>query len=1037
MKLKKNKTDNKFLFRLSNLSIQFRLPFLISILLLIIIIIFAGSSYFGIRQSSLDLGYERLNSVSEQLTGLFERSTKRFLKTIREDARNQDVKNFIILENYEETEKILEILTKIDSPSDTLTLISQLLDKNRNIIFSGLENTNINEKPDSVFFYASKSPDYASVGMFILKSDSIFYPAAAAITENDKILGYILKWRLLRTSRQSIEDISALLGENSSLFIGNNDGSVWTNLIKEVAKPPVDIEVVNTVIEYTKPDDQVVLTRFNPIPGTFWTFSIELSQKKILEPASRFLEIISSIGVALFVIGIFFAWLMSRNITIPLNNLTEATSNIAEENYTPLVNDNRKDEIGKLANSFNKMVLQVKNSQEYLEKKVQSRTAQLKSANDELEELNKKLKELDELKTTFFTNVSHELRTPLALIMGPVEKLLSQNDFPGYHERDLRVIQQNARVLLKHVNNLLDLSKLEVGKMEINYAEIDIAHLVKVTASYFESLAHDKKISFNSDVPESLSVQADPEKIERVLINLLSNAFKFTPDNGKINCVLSLQDSSVKFMVEDSGPGVRPELKNVIFERYSQSDKGLTRHLGSTGLGLSIVKEFIELHNGKIEVENNDIGGAIFSFTIPLTAPDGTIIQGKMIVNEDKVIDNIESYQILRTEPIIEKIAEHDNFIKYKPKQRRGKIPVILVIEDNPEMNRFISETLGHKYFVVSAFDGEDGLKKAAECKPDLIITDIMMPKLSGDMVVHKLRSDAQLENIPVIILTAKADEEMKVELLKQGVQDYLNKPFTIEELKARINNIIKMKLVKDRLQDELKSHSEDISSLVEEIADRKNVIETSLQEKEVLLKEIHHRVKNNLQVISSLLNLQSGAIKDENAFEVFRESQNRIKTMALIHEKLYQSNNLLKINLEEYVNDLIKNLYNSYNLGPDYLSLKVQVKNIYFNIDTAISLGLIINELISNSLKHAFTDRKIEEGELQIIMDNFNSNKYCLIIKDNGKGLPEGFDLKNSPTLGLRLVNSLVSQIEGNIEINNNEGTEFKITFKTSSNGV
>jgi two-component sensor histidine kinase len=214
-------------------------------------------------------------------------------------------------------------------------------------------------------------------------------------------------------------------------------------------------------------------------------------------------------------------------------------------------------------------------------------------------------------------------------------------------------------------------------------------------------------------------------------------------------------------------------------------------------------------------------------------------------------------------------------------------------------------------------------------------------------------------------VLSAKSDEELKIELLKKGVQDYLNKPFTIEELKARVNNIIKMKIIKDRLQNDLKSHSEDITTLVEELTERKNLIELSLQEKEVLLKEIHHRVKNNLQVISSLLNLQSHAVKDPESFEIFRESQNRVRSMALIHEKLYQSKNLMQVNLEEYVNDLTANLYNSYNLGSDYLSMKVEINKIFLNIDTAINLGLILNELISNSLKHAFNGKPKNNREI------------------------------------------------------------------------
>ncbi|RPI76273.1 MAG: response regulator, partial [Ignavibacteriales bacterium] len=677
-----------------------------------------------------------------------------------------------------------------------------------------------------------------------------------------------------------------------------------------------------------------------------------------------------------------------------------------------LVDIKQKDELGALARSFNTMVVKVRDSQLELESKIKNRTAELRKANENLEELNEKLKELDKLKTNFFTNVSHELRTPLALIMGPVEKLLSQKDLSKNEEKDLRIIQQNARILLKQVNNLLDLSKLEVGKMELEYSDLDLANLVRVIASYFEAMAIEKKITLKVSLPDTLPVQADADKIERVLINLLSNAFKFTPENGRIECGLSLDNSAVTFFVKDSGPGVKPEFQKEIFVKYKKADKGLIRHLGSTGLGLSIVKEFIELHKGSIRVKNNEKAGATFSFKIPVNAPAGTILHGRMIINETEIKDVVESYEILRRDNNNKKLIYN-----LKPSEKLLPIkglPTILVIEDNHDMNSFICQTLSSSFNVISAYDGEDGYAKAVKNKPDLIITDIMMPRLSGDMVVSKIKANPDMETIPIIVLSAKSDEDLKIELLRQGVQDYLNKPFTIEELKARVNNIIKMKLVKDRLQSELKSHSEDLSTLVEELSERKNLIELSLLEKEVLLKEIHHRVKNNLQVISSLLNLQSNSINDPESFEIFRESQNRIKSMALIHEKLYKSKNLLQINLEEYINDLISNVYQSYFGGSNHLPLKLKVKDIFLSVDTAISIGLIINELISNALKHAFNDNEVPNGEIEVHLNNEVQNIYCLIVKDNGRGIPDNFNYKDPKTLGLRLVNSLVHQLDG-----------------------
>ena len=217
------------------------------------------------------------------------------------------------------------------------------------------------------------------------------------------------------------------------------------------------------------------------------------------------------------------------------------------------------------------------------------------------------------------------------------------------------------------------------------------------------------------------------------------------------------------------------------------------------------------------------------------------------------------------------------------------------------------------------------------------------------------------------------------------------------------------------------------------EIIERKRAeekINTSLQEKVVLLREIHHRVKNNLQVISSLLNLQSGYIEDKKSLEIFRESQTRVRSMALIHEKLYQSKDLNKIEFSEYIESLIKDLFKSYNVDSDRIKLNSKMEGIFFEIDTAILCGLIINELVSNSLKHAFPLNK--KGEIFISLDKDDNNKYTLILKDNGIGFPPNVDFRKTESLGLQLVTTLTEQLGGTIELHKNGYTEFIIAFNT-----
>ncbi len=220
------------------------------------------------------------------------------------------------------------------------------------------------------------------------------------------------------------------------------------------------------------------------------------------------------------------------------------------------------------------------------------------------------------------------------------------------------------------------------------------------------------------------------------------------------------------------------------------------------------------------------------------------------------------------------------------------------------------------------------------------------------------------------------------------------------------------------------------ITGISEDITARKNaeeVINSSLEEKEILLKEIHHRVKNNLQVIYSILGLQANYIKDETYLNILRESQQRIKSMAIIHEKLYQSKDLAKINFQEYVTNLTNTLYETYRYSNQNLEIKINVEKIFLGIDSAIPCGLIINEIFSNSLKHAFSG--INNGEITISFNQENDYFY-LIIKDNGIGLPENFDIKKAKSLGLKLISTLIKQIKGHLELNGNNGTEFKISF-------
>ncbi len=417
---------------------------------------------------------------------------------------------------------------------------------------------------------------------------------------------------------------------------------------------------------------------------------------------------------------------------------------------------------------------------------------ELKEKNAELAQLYRRAAELDRAKTEFFTNVSHELRTPLALIIGPAERLLSSSGLTEEQDRELRVITRNARRLLKHVDDLLDLAKLDQNQLRLFYSETDLTGMVKLVASHFESLAAEKKIVFQIDADAAVPAQIDIDKIERVLLNLLANAFKFTPTGGAIRIAIRNEEASKRAVIEvaDSGPGVPEEWRETVFERFRQVDSGLTRRFGGTGLGLPIAREFTLLHGGAISISTAPEGGALVRVILPTTAPEGTALVPAR---------DASSIGRMANAVIDEQLDATPQFIA--PQASDSALPMVLIAEDNRAMNEFVAKSLAENFRVYSAFNGQEAVAKAIELKPDAIVCDVMMPEVSGADFVRIIRQYRAFDNTSILMLTAKTDTELRVELLRNGASDYLTKPFSVEELRARIGNLVKLKLALDQEQ--------------------------------------------------------------------------------------------------------------------------------------------------------------------------------------------------------------------------------------------
>jgi len=428
----------------------------------------------------------------------------------------------------------------------------------------------------------------------------------------------------------------------------------------------------------------------------------------------------------------------------------------------------------------------IRGGRERMEAEVMHRSTEVKDANralktaleelernrEELSSLNARLSEMDRLKSDFFANISHELRTPLTLILGPLGHRLRESGLDADLRSDLERMERNARILLARVNDLLDLAKLDAGRMGLHRDNVDLAFLVRLESARFESLAQVRNITFAIEAPGHLPACVDPEKVRRILANLLSNAFKFTPPGGRIQVLLAAAAGQGTLAVEDSGPGIPEPMKELIFDRFRQVEEGPGRHQGGTGLGLAIVKEFTELHGGRVAAMASAFGGALFQVMLPLQPQEGGILP------TGDVKDNAAVPELLHWEPS----AALDSL-----KGPTAAAATILVVEDNGDMRDFLAKTLARTYHVVTAIDGDSGLRQALAVLPDLLISDVMMPGMTGDVLVQELRRHPETEDLPIILLTAKADEALRVKMLRLGVGDYLFKPFSFDELLARV----------------------------------------------------------------------------------------------------------------------------------------------------------------------------------------------------------------------------------------------------------
>ena len=458
---------------------------------------------------------------------------------------------------------------------------------------------------------------------------------------------------------------------------------------------------------------------------------------------------------------------------------------------------------------------------------------QLAKKNEELEHLNNEVMELTHSRLVFFTNISHELRTPLTLIADPIEMLLEEGGIKGRSRELLKMVQRNAKALQQLVGSILDFRKIQNGKMELSLTRFDIVKALSVWTGDFQLTAERKHIQLQLDTSSYTSspeIIADKEKVSRILFNLLSNAFKYTPVNGKIIVTLgNAQETDViegyatrhllRISVKDTGKGIPSEERDKVFERFFQS-KGAS---GGTGIGLALVKSFVELHHGTARVESEYGHGSNFIVILPC-------------MQEGEIKDEAASTTEV-DETVLQYIDDNSNQRGNMQQlvEAQGEKPTLLIIDDNNDIRQYERTLLQDRYIVLEAADGKEGIEIAMREVPDLVICDVMMPIMDGLEFTERLKTHVATSHIPVIMLTAKNLEEHRAEGYDHGADSYITKPFHAKVLLARIDNLLKQRCL---LKNIFQKHSLPETEIEESSMDDKD---------KAFIKKLHEIIQSNL----------------------------------------------------------------------------------------------------------------------------------------------------------------------------------------------
>jgi signal transduction histidine kinase len=681
-----------------------------------------------------------------------------------------------------------------------------------------------------------------------------------------------------------------------------------------------------------------------------------------------------------------------------------------------------------------------------------------------LEESNQKLMELDQIKSRFFANISHELRTPLTLLLAPLESLLQRFRLEPESRELLVTMHSNGMRLLKLINDLLDLVRLESGRMEIKREPLDVAEFVKGLASAARQVANDKRLRLETFAHPAVGmVLADRDKLEKIVLNLVFNALKFTPAGGRVELRAEKRGEELTLIVADTGMGISEKNLPHVFDRFWQADGSSKRKYQGVGIGLALVKELVEIQGGRVAVQSQEGKGTTFTVTLPFqpaepaqnprpdAAPDATPVRtghGQTVASEEWLAN------LYRRAELFPALTPLQESLRPVETGRNGSLPAILVADDEPDMLRFLKSQLSAHYRVLEAVDGQQAVEKASQFLPDVIVLDMMMPEKDGLQACREIREHTPTQSIPIILLTARADEETKLAALSAGASDFLTKPFSTTELHVRIKNLVES----HQYQRQVSKQNRVLESTIEQLKET----ETQLVQTEKLASlgrmsaGIIHEINNPLNFATTgLFTLRNkgkylAPEQQEEYRDILKDVEEGIKRVRTIVSDLRMfthpdQESRDQVEVPEVIAAALRFLSNEWKDKVRIEQKLAEHQTIWANKNKLIhvlvnllqnSLDALKGKSFTNELPTIWLESRLEPG------------KSLLVVRDNGIGIRAEHldkifdpffttkDVGEGMGLGLAICYRIVRECEGQISVRTEPGEFCEFTLEFPAKG-